>query len=236
MATYCISDIHGDYNRYIKMLRKINLKDSDTLYVLGDVIDYGKNSLKILQDMMMRANVFPIIGNHEYMAVNCLKFLSKTITDEEIANIDKGIIQGLTEWQDAGGQTTIDEFHRLSSEEKEDIIDYLEEFVLYEEVEVKGRCYILVHAGLENFSPTRSLEDYNLEEMLFKCPDYSKVYYEDKILVTGHMPTVFIKENPNPYHIFKANNHIAIDCGCELDSEEKRLGAICLETGREYYI
>ena len=37
--TYCISDIHGEYGRYLEMLEKINFSDEDKLYVLGDVID-----------------------------------------------------------------------------------------------------------------------------------------------------------------------------------------------------
>lgn len=236
MATYCISDIHGNYERYKAILQKINLKDRDTLYVIGDVIDRGRDSLKILKDMMMRVNVIPIIGNHEYMAISCLKFLMREITKEEIANLDKGIAEGLLEWQNVGGQTTIDEFHRLNDEEKEDIIDYLSEFTLYEEAEAGGNKFVLVHGGLENFDPDKSLDDYQLHEMIFKTPDYSKVYFEDKYLVTGHLPTAFIEENPNPNKIFMANNHIAIDCGCGMDMKDGCLCAICLDNFREYYV
>ncbi|MCM1299608.1 MAG: metallophosphoesterase [Firmicutes bacterium] len=236
MATYCISDIHGDYERYRAILQKINLRDRDTLYVIGDVIDRGKDSLKILKDMMMRVNVIPIIGNHEYMAINCLKFLMKDITKEEIAKLDKDIVEGLLEWQNVGGQTTIDEFHRLSAEDKEDIIDYLSEFTLYEEAEAGGKSFVLVHAGLEGFDPDKSLDDYKLHEMIFNTPDYSRVYFKDKYLVTGHLPTAFIEENPEPNKIFKANNHIAIDCGCGMGMEDGRLGAICLDDFKEYYV
>lgn len=236
MATYCISDIHGDYDKYIKMLRKINLRDKDNLYVLGDVVDRGDDSLKILQDMMMRINVYPIIGNHEYMAINCLKFLMKPIEDKEIKNIGKDIIEGITQWQEVGGQYTIDEFHRLTAEEKEDIIDYLEEFSLYEEVSVKGRDFVLVHAGIDDFSPDKEMEDYSLHQIIFNCPDYSKVYFEDKFLITGHIPTAYIKGNVNPNRIYKSNNHIAIDCGCGMGMEDSKLGCICLDTMEEYYV
>lgn len=236
MATYCISDIHGDYDRYRAILQKINLRDRDTLYVIGDVIDRGKDSLKILRDMMMRANVIPIIGNHEYMAINCLKFLMKEITKEEIGKLDKEIVEGLLEWQNVGGQATIDEFHKLGAEDKEDIIDYLSEFTLYEEAEAGGKSFVLVHAGLENFDPDKSLDDYQLHEMIFKTPDYSQVYFEDKYLVTGHLPTAFIEENTNPNKIFIKNNHIAIDCGCGMDMKDGRLGAICLDDFREFYV
>ena len=37
--TYVISDIHGCFDRYEKMLEEIEFSDEDTLYVLGDVLD-----------------------------------------------------------------------------------------------------------------------------------------------------------------------------------------------------
>ena len=230
---YCISDIHGNYESYKKLLEKVNFSDKDTLYVLGDVIDRGKQSIKILQDMMIRPNVIPIIGNHEYMGIQCLKFLIKEITEDSIASIDEDIIQGLLEWQNVGGQATMDEFHKLSMEEKQDIIDYLEEFSLYEEVTVKGINYVLVHAGLCNFAEDRPLEDYQLHELIFKAPEYFRVYYSDKYLVTGHLPTSGIMDNEKPYFIFKGNNHIAIDCGSGCGGQ---LGMICLDTGEEFYL
>ena len=49
MATYVLSDIHGEYAMLRKMLEKINFSDQDTLYVLGDVIDRGPHPVKALQ-------------------------------------------------------------------------------------------------------------------------------------------------------------------------------------------
>ena len=152
---YCMSDIHGNYEGYKKLLEKVDFKAEDTLYVLGDVIDRGKQSIIILQDMMKRSNVVPIIGNHEYMGIQCLKFLMQEISEDSIATISEDIIQGLLEWQNVGGQATMDEFHKLGREDKQDIIDYLEEFSLYEEVSVNGNDFVLVHAGLCNFSVDR---------------------------------------------------------------------------------
>lgn len=230
---YCMSDIHGNYEGYKKLLEKVDFKEEDTLYVLGDVIDRGKQSIKILQDMMIRPNVVPIIGNHEYMGIQCLKFLMQEISEDSIATISEDIIRGLLEWQNVGGQATMDEFHKLSREEKQDIIDYLEEFSLYEEVSVNGKDYVLVHAGLCNFAVDRPLENYGLHELIFKAPQYSRVYYLDKYLVTGHLVTRAIRQNKRPYFIYKGNNHIAIDCGSNCGGQ---LGMICLNTGEEFYI
>ena len=230
---YCISDIHGNYKAYKKLLEKINFSDKDTLYVLGDVIDRGSGSIKILQDMMMRPNVIPIIGNHEYMAINCLKFLMQEISRESISLLDENIIIGLLEWLNVGGQATIEEFHKLSLKEKQEIIDYIQEFSIYEELTVGDKDYILVHAGLGNYSPQKDIEDYSLEELIWDRTDYDVQYYDDVYVVTGHTPTQRILNNPNPGFIFRKNNHIAIDCGSCFSGG--RLGAICLDTGEEFY-
>ncbi len=230
--TYCISDIHGEYEQYISLLKKINFNDSDTLYIIGDAIDRGKNSVKLLQDMMLRPNVIPLIGNYEYMAIHCLRFLMSEITEESISKLDENMIQGLLEWQTVGGQTMIDEFHRLSYEEKQDIMEYLEDFSLYEEVSCADQEFVLVHAGLDHFSKSKPLDDYKPYEILFHAPDYPQVYFNDKLLVTGHLPTSAIEGNTKPNYIYKANNHIAIDCGCAFGG---RLGAICLDTWEAFY-
>lgn len=52
MATYVISDIHGMYNKFIELLNKIKLKDTDTLYILGDVLDRGPDPIKTLLKIM----------------------------------------------------------------------------------------------------------------------------------------------------------------------------------------
>ena len=48
---YVMSDVHGCYDMYMQMLEKIAFKDSDTLYLLGDVVDRGDDPIKVLCDM-----------------------------------------------------------------------------------------------------------------------------------------------------------------------------------------
>lgn len=232
MATYVISDVHGDYEGYMKILELIQFSDKDSLYVNGDVIDRGMGGVRILQHMMMHSNIYPILGNHEYAAATCLHFLLKEITEENIADIDEKTIKNLMEWQNIGGQRTMDAFHKLSREEKLDIVEYLENFPLYEEVTVNGKQFVMVHAGLINFSPERTMDDYEMYELIFKAPYYNMVYFPDKYLVTGHLPTKAIYENPRPNKIFIQNNHIAIDCGSGYDG---CIGCICLDTFEEFY-
>lgn len=44
---YVMSDLHGMYSSYLKMLRKIHFCDADMLYILGDVIDRGPQPIQI---------------------------------------------------------------------------------------------------------------------------------------------------------------------------------------------
>ena len=44
---YVLSDLHGHFDIFIQMLKKINFNDNDELYILGDCCDRGPDSLKI---------------------------------------------------------------------------------------------------------------------------------------------------------------------------------------------
>ena len=48
MSIYCISDIHGCFIEFNKMLRLINFQESDELYILGNIFDRGPASAEML--------------------------------------------------------------------------------------------------------------------------------------------------------------------------------------------
>ena len=233
MATYVISDIHGQYDMFMELIDKIDLKQTDTLYVLGDILDRGPHPIKVLKKLMEMPNAICIVGNHEFMALECLEFLMKEITDMSLEELDEEMLDNLVTWQYNGSKSTIDEFSKLESDEKQDVIDFIKEFLIYEEVAVSDRDYLLVHAGLGNYSPEKDIEDYSLHELVWIRADYNEQYFEDTFVITGHTPTQTIKDNPRPGFIYRNNNHIAIDCGAHYPGG--RLAAICLETGEEFY-
>lgn len=226
--TYVCAGIHGDYKKYKEALIKINLKDSDILYVLGNVIDYGEESMEILLDMMCRINVIPLAGTHEYMAVRLLPHLPKTMTPD--FTLDPKYRSEFLAWQEQGGGSTMGGYFKLDKDSQEAVLDYLEEFDNFAELEVKGQDYILVHGGLGNFQEDKLLEDYSIEEILLEEPDYSKTYFEDTILVTASTPTYLIEDSGNV--VYRKNNHLAIHCA---GNEDGALAVVCLETGKEYY-
>lgn len=233
MATYVISDIHGEYDKFIELLSAINFKDTDTLYVLGDILDRGPHPIKVLTKLMEMPNVICLVGNHELMALECLEFLLNEITEVSIGDINEQFIENLINWKYNGCLTTISEFRKLDRDMQQEVMDYIKEFRIYEELSINNQDYLLVHAGLGGYDPGKDIEDYSLKELVWDRARYDISYFNDKIVITGHTPTQTIAENPKPGYIFKGNNHIAIDCGACFPGG--RLAALCLDTGEEFY-
>ena len=229
---YVIGDIHGSKAKYDEMLSKLSPADTDAVFVLGDVIDVGDDSIEILQDMMYRANIYPVLGEHEYMAKKVLPLIEKAKTLDEAKNMLSGEDKAqLDKWLSMKSEKTISDFLALSEEEKESIIDYLSEFQPYEEVEAGGKTFVLTHAGINNFDADKELEDYSEEDFVFAETDYSKVYFPNKYLITGHTPTVAINQKLMG-KVYSKNGHIAIDCGAAYGG---RLAAICLDALKLHY-
>lgn len=230
---YVMSDLHGCYEQYMQMLEKIRLNNDDLLYILGDVVDRGDDGIKILLDMMQRSNVVPMLGNHEYMAYSVLKKFNIEITAENYdTQLDGKAMEMYENWMFNGGETTCRAFTKLDRATRDSILDYLGEFELYEELEVNGNQFVLVHGGLVDFDEHKALSEYGIHDIIWGRCDYQKQYYPEKYLVTGHTPTHHI-DSKYKGKIYRENHHIAIDCGAVFGG---RLGCICLDTLEEFYV
>ncbi|MBD5506987.1 MAG: fructose-bisphosphatase class III [Lachnospiraceae bacterium] len=232
---YIVSDIHGCYNQYQKLLEKIHFSEKDELYVLGDVVDRGPEPIKVLQDMMKRPNVIFILGNHDFIMYTLMKKLSVEITKENYdTQLTSELLLDYNLWCQDGGLVTAEQFTKLSFSEKMDVLDYIEGASVYEVIENDGKEYRLVHAGLSSFSQDKDLNEYELYELLEGRADYSRRYYPDKniFLVTGHTPTVYIDGWRKP-EVYRKNGHIALDCACVAGG---KLAAFCVETEEVIYV
>lgn len=229
--TYVMSDIHGCYQEYSEMLKKIAFSDTDLLYIIGDVVDRGPDVLPLLEDIMARRNVRLLAGNHEYMGLRVLGAICKkgglTAVLDDFSEED---IKSAFLWINDGGSQTLSQLRRNGDAAFRQMAEFLADLPLYEEVSAGGRDYLLVHAGLEPFRPGKRLDDYGPAELLFHRAEYNRPYFSNRYTITGHTPTFF---SGGDGHILHRNNHIAIDCGCVYGC---RLGAYCLETGEEYYV
>lgn len=188
--------------------------------------------------MAAQPNVIGLLGNHELLAAAVLPSLLCTMRQGEEQPLSEAEQEQMQEWIQNGGKASILQFLQFSGEEMETVCEYLPELSAYEEITVQGRRFVLVHAGLEHFSPARSLEEYDLEDFLFSRPDLNAVYFPDKTLVFGHTPTRLlyqqIGEPGQPDRIFHRDTMIGIDCGCVYPGG--RLGCLCLDTMAEFYV
>jgi serine/threonine protein phosphatase 1 len=229
---YVMSDMHGCYDKYSTMLDKIGFCDDDTLFVVGDAIDFGPEPIRILTDMSCRSNVYPILGDHEYTARKMLKLLGGVASDKTPEDLTADDIKALKAWLADGGATTLEAFRALEPDEREGILDYLEEFAPYEIAEAGGHVFVLVHAGLAGYRPDRELDTYTPEDFIYEPAALGKRYFKNAYLVTGHTPTYKIDEKYRG-RIYSESGRLAIDCGA---AHGERLGCVCLDTGKAYYI
>lgn len=226
--TYVISDIHGNLDKFNEILQKIKFTDNDVMYVLGDIVDMGENPMELLCDLSMRYNVISIVGDHDLLALRLLRELHKILRGD--ATPDAEIMGELTDWIRRGGARTIEGFKALDDDMKEGVLEYLEELSLYEEVEVKGKKYLLLHAGIADFDPDTPLEDYMPEDFIHTSLDPDVAYFDNVTVITGHKPVD--KFGGERGKIFYGNGSILIDCGA---GHGNTLGCLRLEDGKEFY-
>ena len=208
---YVCSDLHGNYNFYKAITRE--LKENDRLYVLGDVIDRGKDGIKILQDVIKRkekGQVEFLVGNHELMMVQSL-FLN----NEKVRN--DWLIDG------NGGKKTLEEFNKLDVNEQNKMKEFLLNSYVYKNIKINDKPVHLVHA--KSIQDKEENNEKTLREMI-KEEQESKInealWSRDPktgtskphpqsakpgvFTVIGHSPTADNKVN------YK-DNYIDIDCG-----------------------
>ena len=228
--TYVMSDIHGNYNAFKKMLQEIHFTDDDLLYIAGDLVDYGSESMELLCDISMRANVYSVVGDHDFEALKMLAGFSKML--ESGAAPDADFAVAMKNWVNDGGAATLEGFRKLDADMREGVLDYLSDMALFEEITVKGQDYVIVHAGIRNFNEDRVLDELSPEDFIYESLDTEREYYEDKTIIAGHIHTSELPD-PDPDMIYYGNGTIFMDCGSDKNGT---LGCLCLDNGKEYYV
>ena len=227
---YVVSDLHGSNAKFQKLLKEINFADKDIMYVLGDIVDYGDESIELLCDLSMRFNVIPIVGDHDYRAVRMLRALNEMLVDG--VRPDQETLSEMARWMEDGGAKVIEDFKALDADLREGIIEYLEDMSLYEEVKVGKHKYLLVHAGIADYDASTPLEDYMPEDFISEPLDLERELIDGVTIIAGHVPTYMIEGADNG-KIFYGEGSIIIDCGAAFGEP---LACLCLDNGREYYI
>ena len=88
MSTYVMSDIHGCYDEFIEMLKKIEFSNKDKLIIAGDYMDRGTQSYEMLKWIENKPNnVILLKGNHDEEFAYCID-LMKMLFDKKGISLD----------------------------------------------------------------------------------------------------------------------------------------------------
>jgi len=229
---YITGNLCGRLDSWKKLLSQISFKQSDELYILGDVIDCGPEPIKLLFDLMERPNVFTILGRHEYMFLKCFRSIPSDAKTDSIAGyLSQEEAKIFADWIKGGGRVTFEQFMQLESDDREAILDYLDEFVPFDIIKVKGKNYVLTYSGIRNFEAGRSLEDYPVQDFIYNKPKIGLNYFDDKVIVFA---ASLDKEQSSK--ILMDKNMISLNCPAEGMETQCALACIRLDDMKEFYI
>lgn len=232
---YALSDIHGNERRFNSVLEQINLRESDSLYVLGDVVDRHPGGIRLLKRIMSMPNAHMLLGNHEHMM---LRALGHPYNTKEILS-DRDALFAQMLWHQNGGYITHQCWNRLSKDIQTEIVDYLRGLPLNIDIEVNGQLYKLVHgAPVEEYTEWSGYED-AVQFAVWERPDYEHRASGDYTLLFGHTPTEHY-QSCIPMEPWYGHNCIGVDCGCGypetgFGSHMGRLACVRLDDGKVYY-
>lgn len=209
MRTIVVGDIHGCYKELKELM--IDLKDNqeynkntDRLIFLGDYIDRGQDSCKVIQYIKKlqknNNNVIALRGNHEQM---CIDFM---VNNQDI-------------WLLNDYQATFKSYGGYKALAED--VEWMEKLPLYYEDDY---C-IYVHAGINPKKPLSQNNEYELlwtrEKFIY---DRTKI---NKTVIFGHTPSLSLTGGDKPYRT--SVNHIGIDTGCVFGG---KLTALIIEDGK----
>lgn len=227
MSVYFCSDLHGEYESFLRLLDEINFSGGDQMFVLGDFIDKGKNSIELARLLMEENNFKVLLGNHEHFFLRHYAYC--------VDEYERGEIDDL--WQAVGEYFTENPEPFLP-----EVADYIESLPYYFEEE----DFICVHAGLEldDRGRIKPLSEQDSGYMLFDRGFGDDVIpVNSKTVLFGHTP---VRSVGGVVRIKKTLRHglseaksvldyckIQLDLGTPLTGVS---GCIRLEDLKEFYV
>lgn len=191
---FAIGDIHGCFDSLRELVEhKIKIRKSDKLVFLGDYIDRGNQSRKVIDYIIglkdKDYDITTLIGNHESM-------LLETLVNED----------SLPEWIRNGGSATLKSFGlRTLNKLGQSYIDFFKALQYYCLID----NFLFVHAGF-NDNISNPLED-KYHMIWSRREEYTNPVLKNKIIIHGHTP---VPELICRQEIQDKNRVINIDTGC----------------------
>jgi len=230
MATYFISDIHGEYELFCRLLDKIKFCQSDSVIVLGDFLEKGRHSVKLAKFMFSQPNIRAVFGNHEYVFMSYYQSYMRELRDGDDVNRVLERMQSI-----CPGET-----EKLTWP----LIDYVEDLPRYIETD----DYICVHACVETDGAGRIIplcrQDPNTFIFDRSLASANNVPKDSKTVLFGHTPCFY--SNGTGRFIKTPRKGCGVDspriqdfAKIQLDNGvayTKMLGVLRLEDMQEFYM
>lgn len=222
------SDIHGGRRQLRQVLKKADFSQEDILFIVGDYMERGPESLGVVRDVMELCKthtVYPMIGNSDLARLNCME-KGDLVSCEDLWKVSDGLRRyygtsmlwemcGEAGLSPASPQELMECIPQLREQFKPEL-DFLRGLFTIIETE----HYIFVHGGL----PSGDLETFvGTDPFPYLKNDafVNKGICFEKWLVVGHWPaSLYWKDQYNfaPF-VQQRQRILAIDGGCGVKSE-----------------
>ena len=235
MATWVVGDIHGCYDDFMKLLKNSEIKENDTIILIGDIIDRGPQSAQMLhwayKNVTENGKYQMILGNHEDMVISDFIYATRVLNEHPELSLRHICISQMSCTYGFDEYIREDGFETLYSIEP--YINWMNHLPLYKQITVNDTKYHIAHAW---WYPNISRNDilwYREKDYCYKpIIDEPNTY-----LIHGHTPTIGIpKCKMKPVNeVLMDGFEINIDCGCVFKMYGGNLAAIRLEDQKVIY-
>lgn len=190
---YFTSCLYGDFDKYSRIKESLHLKDTDRLWILGDILDGNDEdpeaAMEIMGDIMDSANVSLILGDHEY--ARCMEYSLSQNTEYAQS------WREFSETFEVSG-TVFNEFIRnnLTNDARETYIaGFLINCELSAVVSIGRRYFYLVHGKPVIFRRDFSVPAWQMD-VCTKTPDFKENLWRG--IKTDEMSAPFLGNVKNP--------------------------------------
>lgn len=212
---FAIGDIHGCYDLLELVLAKWN-PEEEQLVFLGDYIDRGPDSLKVITKVMQLTHDYDAValcGNHEQLFLGWLENpedLSEFYFNSKVGG--EATLRSFCDVPDIhliSDDFSIHEIPAKIQREQHAVIEFIKSLRRY----YLWDSFLFVHAGIsstaENFRETKRDDFFWIREEFYSVPHKAK-----ETVVFGHTPTILLNEDKSSdVWISACQKKIGIDGG-----------------------
>lgn len=185
MNVYFFTDLHGEYDLWRQI--KEYVKPEDLLICGGDCIDRGTQGLQIMLEVMRRHNTIYLMGNHEHLMRECLRYIKDSSYESKFYR------DLIPLWLQNGGRPTLDAISNLEDADYNFIVRKLSSLPYnYAYNNKSNQRIICCHAG---YTPPIPKAEFNL---IWNRDHFADPWTGEKeIIIHGHTPILYVEEDNN---------------------------------------